>query len=283
MKKSLIQRIGSTLAFLLILVVILLLAFVIISGVKVNVAFIGGYAVMWVKTESMSPLIPARSYILVKEAEASEVNLDDVIVFHSDDPALAGAYNTHRVVGIVGNKEEFITRGDHNNKDDDYTAKADKVVGVYKSTLSTLSVFGRFLSTPIGMTAAGAIVLALLMAVYVPDMKRAAAAQEAEAEKKKQAEIERLIREEVEKLKASGIPVPPAPEGLAPDTEIHLPPTGQLPDLTDDPAPGADQKPDSPEDQAAVDTRNQTEISKEGTPADEDRSDGENGPRDGQE
>ena len=205
-KKHIGAKIASVFAYLVIAVIALALVFVIYSGIHGNAAFIGGYAVMWVETPSMEPLIPARSYIFVKEATGQDVKVGDVIVFRSDDPSLAGAYNTHRVVEISPDGKEFTTKGDNNGGVDPYTAKADKVAGIYRKTLSTLSVFGRFLSTPIGMTAAGAIVLGILFAVYMPELKRATREKEEEAEEKHEEEIQKRIQEEVERLKAENHP-----------------------------------------------------------------------------
>ncbi|MGN1099836.1 MAG: S26 family signal peptidase, partial [Christensenellales bacterium] len=63
-------------------------------------AFIGGtvysritgksflpYSVLWVLTDSMEPTIPSRSYILVRNVTADEIEVNDVITFSSKDPA----------------------------------------------------------------------------------------------------------------------------------------------------------------------------------------------------
>ena len=94
-----------------------------------HTVFIFGRTTVWVMTPSMEPQIPAQSYILVKRVSAEEVNVGDVIIFRSDDPSLDGSFNTHRVIEIIGDHEEFVTKGDANLIKDGYTAKADKIEG----------------------------------------------------------------------------------------------------------------------------------------------------------
>ena len=172
------------------IVLVAALAFLIVSNMQGRITFIAGKTVVWVRTESMEPVIPARSYILVEKADPAKLAVGDVILFYSDDPSLNGALNTHRIIEI-DEAGEFVTRGDHNVKEDDYTAKPDKVVGVYRKNLPVLTQVGRFLSTRGG--------IAVTAAVYVPDLARAAKKKKSEEKKD---EIDERVRAEVERLKA---------------------------------------------------------------------------------
>ena len=56
---------------------------------------------------------------IVKQTAPASIHENDVISFYSSDPALSGAVNTHRVVSIEtdGNNYRYITKGDANNVD----------------------------------------------------------------------------------------------------------------------------------------------------------------------
>ena len=106
-----------------------------------------GYSVMNIVSGSMDDYIPAGSYILIEAVDPAEVECDDVICFYSDDPSIKGYPNTHRVVEdpIVNSDGsiEFVTRGDANLKNDDVTAKGEKLIGRY---VKTLDGFGKLVN-----------------------------------------------------------------------------------------------------------------------------------------
>ncbi len=197
--KAVFKKIRSIVEYILVGVIALCIAFVLFSNLSGKPAFILGRAAMWVKTESMEPTIPRQSYILVQKPSADGIKVGDVIVFHSDDPMLNGMLNTHRVTEITNGGSEFVTKGDHNVTVDAYTAKADKVVGVYRRNLPALSILGRFLSTPSGITVMSLLMLIVIMAVFMPDSIEKYRQQ---AEQEKQAKIDELIKAAVEQLKA---------------------------------------------------------------------------------
>lgn len=153
------------------------------------------YSVLWVLTESMEPTIPSRSYILVKNVTAEEIEVDDVITFRSRDAALNGMLNTHRVVEIIGDHEEFVTKGDNSVGVDTTHVLAQDVEAKYVCNLTVLTVFGRIFSS----TAGFCICLALISAgvffwffrFFVKKRKRLS-----------EEEVDRLVKEEVARLEA---------------------------------------------------------------------------------
>ena len=193
--KKIITYCAYTVTALLIILVSVALYFN-ISG---KAFFVCGRALMWVKTASMESVIPQQSYILVKEIDAKEVKVGDVIVFYSDDADIYGKLNAHRVVDITADGNEFVTRGDNNGKNDDVTAKAQKVVGVYSTNLPFLSAIGRFLSTALGITVMIILIFGINLAVFLPEVF------EYQKKKMKKAQIDSLIKEEVQKLKAQNV------------------------------------------------------------------------------
>ena len=169
------KTIGAVLkitAYVICAVLTALIVFIMISNAKKNVTFMFGHTALWVMTDSMETGIPAQSYILVKKVDAKDVKLNDVITFYSDDPKLKGSLNTHRVVEIIGDREEFVTKGDNNGIRDQYTAKADKVVAVYVRNMPFLTVIGRFLAKKQGLAVMFIVMLSLVLAVCLPDIIR---------------------------------------------------------------------------------------------------------------
>lgn len=143
----------------------------------------------------MEPTIPSRSYILVKNVTAEEIEVDDVITFRSRDASLNGMLNTHRVVEIIGDHEEFVTKGDNSVGVDTTHVLAQDVEAKYVCNLTVLTVFGRIFSS----TAGFCICLALISAgvffwffrFFVKKRKRLS-----------EEEVDRLVKEEVARLEA---------------------------------------------------------------------------------
>lgn len=168
--KKLIRRTANVLAVVITALSVALAAFVFISRAKGETPYLGDHTLMWVITDSMRPTISEKSYILVEKTDASQIDVGDIIVFISDDPQIAGMKNTHRVVEIVGDREEFVTRGDNNEFNDNYNAKADKIVAKYVKTLGLLSAVGRLLSTTLGLSASGVILMMTLVLLFTPEL-----------------------------------------------------------------------------------------------------------------
>ena len=68
---------------------------------------------------------------IVKQTDPASIHENDVISFYSSDPALSGAVNTHRVVSIEtdGNNYRYITKGDANNVVDRYDVDSRDLLG----------------------------------------------------------------------------------------------------------------------------------------------------------
>ena len=185
--KKVFQTVGRVVGTLLIVAILALLALVFISKSMNGTVFIFGRTPAWIMTASMEPEIPERSYVLIKKADPAEISVGDVIMFTSDAPALDGAFNTHRVVEIVGDGEEFVTKGDANIGTDAYTAKAENVVGVYEKNLPTLTAIGRYLYSSVGTITAIIIVCVIMMLMYLPNFRRAKRDLDREIEQRRRA------------------------------------------------------------------------------------------------
>lgn len=198
--KTTIKKVINIVSYVFIGVLLALLLFVIISHFNGKIAFIGGRTVMWVKTGSMEPAIEEKSYILVKKVDASEVEVGDIITFISTDETIKGSYNTHRVVEVIGDHEEFVTKGDNNPGIDKDRVAASKVVAKVVRTMPLLTGFGRFLSEPIGIITILMIMFGTCVLVYLPDVKKTLEEIKEEKKQEKQKLMDQMIQEEVKKL-----------------------------------------------------------------------------------
>ena len=207
-KKRSVGKTVSNAVIIVILVLTILLTAVLFIGKMMNKpVFIFGRSIAWIITDSMEDTIPAQTFILLESAGDDDVSVGDVIIFRSENPALNGGYNTHRVIEISADRSVFTTKGDHNTADDGaYSAKAGSIVGKYVKNLPVLTALARFFSKPYGFVLLVLLVLGLTVVMFVPDAwkaRRACADKkkeesfDLEAEKRKRidAEIERLKKE----------------------------------------------------------------------------------------
>lgn len=146
------------------------LIFGIISAkAKGEVPKIFGYSVVKIITPSMGEEIPVGAYVAIKEIDPEDVKERDIICFYSDDPAIKGYPNLHRVVKPpiqVGDKYEYVTKGDGNAMEDSVTAKSDKLIGKYVKTLDWLTDLSEFASSK-GMMTVVAVTFVLSVGMVV--------------------------------------------------------------------------------------------------------------------
>ncbi len=198
-KKSVLRRITGIIGYALIFIIAALLIVVISFKANNRTVFIFGKAAVWVLTPSMEPDIPAQSYILVSKVDPKTVEEGDIIMFRSKE--LNGANNTHEVVRIEGDHELFYTKGKANPVEDAYPTEAKDVVAIYEKNLPVLTAIGRFIMSRIGIVASLTIIFIIVMIIYMPDIIRATRKKSKELEQKRQAKIEELVQQEVERLK----------------------------------------------------------------------------------
>lgn len=169
MKKWLL-RIVNTLAILLIVLSVLVLLTVTLTPAD-QVPRVLGYSVMRVMTGSMEPSIPQNAMILVQKTDPDRILPGDVITFFSQDPALNGALNTHRVARIEqqGDNHLFITRGDANQIEDPIPVTQDLLVGRVVFVSAALGVLVSLLTNPLVF---GLLILLPLLILLIANLVR---------------------------------------------------------------------------------------------------------------
>ena len=166
--------------------------------------FIFGYTAVWIQSGSMEDTIPTDSYILVKRTTAAEVEVGDVIMFYSDDPELHGDFNTHRVVDIIGDHEEFVTKGDNNSGRDAKNARGEKVVGRYVRNMPVLTAIGRLFRTTLGLVLLFAVTLISVALTFIGRKGPKKADPAADFDARVAAEVERLAAADRQKQAENG-------------------------------------------------------------------------------
>lgn len=205
MKKRVKSCIGTVVTVLCIAV--LLFAVILIArNARGEVTFLFGKSFIRVRTASMEPGIGAGSYILVARVRTEEIAVGDVITFRSDDPAIQGQLNTHRVTEILDGGAAFRTKGDNNPVADRYVVPADHVVARYVRNLDGLTaigraVFARNIFPVILLVLSAAVFVCAVIEVVRRLHGRADGADGADPDAAHEKEIERRVREEVERLK----------------------------------------------------------------------------------
>ncbi len=204
MKKRMKTRIGTVLTILC-LVILVFAVILIARNARGEVTFLFGKSLIWVRTASMEPGIEAGSYILVERVRTEDIEVGDIITFRSDDPAIQGQLNTHRVTEILDGGTSFRTKGDNNPATDGYPVPADHVVARYVRNLTGLTgigraVFARNIFPTILLILSAAVFVCVVIEIVrklhtKADGSRRDAAHEEEIERRIQAEIERLKRE----------------------------------------------------------------------------------------
>ena len=198
------HKILTAITYVVVAVLILFVSVILFFRISGRTFWMFDRTLMWVKTGSMEPTIPARSYILVKKIDGDDVKVGDIITFKSEK--LGGELNTHRVVEPDPNRRiganEIVTKGD-NNYEKDAPINRDSVIGIHQKNLPVLSFFGRFFTTPVGITVTVLIVLAVMILLYFEDIAALVNTVTGKKnEKQKQEKFDELVKAEVERLKA---------------------------------------------------------------------------------
>ena len=141
MKKAKTVAVLNRIFSFILIVVLLFAGYVFITVMrtpKEQVPSVFGYSFLQVATGSMEPTIPVGSVIIVRQTDAKDVKVGDIITFYSPDPTILNMPNTHRVTAIRTENDAlfFTTRGDAGREDDPFDVRGDRLIGVYKLQFS---------------------------------------------------------------------------------------------------------------------------------------------------
>jgi signal peptidase len=106
-----------------------------------------GYRYYTVLTGSMEPTLSTGDIVIVKMANASEIDVGDIITFNPSSDS--DAYLTHRVTQKLEDYEGsgvtcFKTQGDSNSAEDAFLIDSSKVIGTVTFSIPKLGYVVRF-------------------------------------------------------------------------------------------------------------------------------------------
>lgn len=202
MMKKLFYGLINTISVLIILAAVFILLVVVMTKPGTTPS-VGGYMVLRITTGSMEPTYPVDSLIVLKQTSPSQIHKGDVISFYSSDPALAGAVNTHRVVSVEKEEDQYryVTKGDANNVVDQYDVAGSDLLGRVVGSSLLLGKAVRLLSNPLVFVP---IILIPLAVILIGNLVRTVASAKTIARQEEQAAVQEAIRQLRAQKQAAG-------------------------------------------------------------------------------
>ena len=202
-KRTIKKVLGVLLAVVAIAFAALVFAAAVFGKINNKPAYLFNHSFMYVETGSMSPVIKEKSYVLMKKYDGKPLSEGDVIAYRMTDTSspLYGELIVHRIYEVTETEGVYVTKGDANSAPDEKTVSAENIEAVYVCNLPVLTFIGKLYTSPLGLVAIIALFAFVFAFVYVPDIIAVFKEDSANtAEQKKQAIIDRRVREEVQKM-----------------------------------------------------------------------------------
>lgn len=144
-----------------------LVGLVVIFAVFLMGSRLVGLRVYHVISPSMEPSYSVGDLLYVKEVDPDSVKVGDPITFVLNEELVVA---THRVVAIDGENRQFTTKGDANATEDAAPVHFNNLIGVPVFAIPLLGYVSAYIQSPPGMYVALALGVALLAAVFLPDL-----------------------------------------------------------------------------------------------------------------
>ncbi len=171
--KRVLSKIFSALLTVLMVIQLILCLILMLRSAGGGDSSIFGYRFYCIVSPSMEPEIMVGAQIIVKETDPELLEVGDIITFLSDDPAIQGYPNTHRIVGInideAGNRS-FVTKGDNNSAADEYPVYPEDIYGkvvAVSPAVKGLVMFYSFVATPVGFTVVVILPLFVVFGIFM--------------------------------------------------------------------------------------------------------------------
>ena len=145
-----------------VLVVLVVLFAVLLVGARLI-----GLNVYTVISGSMEPTYSVGDLIYVKEVAPESIQVGDPITFVMNEDLLVA---THRVVEVDAENQRFITKGDANEVEDAAPVHFNNLIGKPIFAIPVLGYVSNWVQNPPGIYIAVGGGLALLLAVFLPDI-----------------------------------------------------------------------------------------------------------------
>ena len=127
-----------------------------------QVPSIFGYKPCVVLSGSMETKINVGDLVIVKEVDAKNIKVGDIIAFRNSDNTVT----THRIIDTTNNGC-FITKGDNNNVQDDGVVCDNSIEGKYVRKYSKLGNVIMFIQKPLGFVVLLLSLFIICMFIYL--------------------------------------------------------------------------------------------------------------------
>ena len=152
-----VKSIGNIIATVFLVIVLLFAALITIMSfnakVNDNIPSIFGYSTFSIQTDSMEGTINPGDLIIGEKCDPTNLEVGDVISFHTVDDEGNYFINTHRIIGINedGNYLSFQTQGDNEDYPDKRLVAPGDIISKYTGVrLPLLGYVITFLSSQVG-------------------------------------------------------------------------------------------------------------------------------------
>lgn len=167
-----LKKIWDTVSTVLVALVVVLAVFLMGSRLM-------GYQVFNVVSGSMEPAYSVGDLLYVKEVDPDGIQTGEVITFVLNEDLVVA---THRVVDADYENRRFYTKGDANDTPDAAPVHFNNLIGVPQFSIPLLGYVSNYIQNPPGTYVAIGAVVALMAAVFLPDLLPAKKPKENEEE-----------------------------------------------------------------------------------------------------
>ncbi len=159
-----LRRIAHVVGFLVLVVVVFAFLAATFPGLALSDdAFV-------VRSDSMSPAIPAGSVVFVEDVSPAEIQVGDVITF---EPGGGENRVTHRVIDVrEDGSRQFQTKGDANDDPDPSLVSSEEVVGEVSFHLPLIGYVINFAGSDLGLVALIVVPALALVVLELRDILR---------------------------------------------------------------------------------------------------------------
>ncbi len=138
-----------------------LLALLVIAVLPLTLPKLLGFTPYQILTGSMEPAIPTHSVVYVKQCEASQLRVRDVITYRLGSES--ELVQTHRIEAIDPDSALFTTKGDANLSVDQTRVKAENIVGRVAFHIPQYGKLAEYIRSSEGIAACIAVFAAVLI------------------------------------------------------------------------------------------------------------------------
>lgn len=125
-----------------------------------------GYKSLAVLSGSMEPKYPVGSIVYAKEINPEELKIGDVISYSIGGETLV----THRVINILSEEQQIITKGDANETEDISPVVYSSIVGKVYFYMPYLGYISIYAKTPLGIIAICGILIIMILLIFLPEV-----------------------------------------------------------------------------------------------------------------